>query len=79
MSYLGAFHYLHIGKPSLSIALDSLMAQHDYVSKLFTSFQLIFIGVFTILNSVHGHGAFIMRNAGLPFLRTLIHFLSKVF
>ncbi|XP_046859906.1 cilia- and flagella-associated protein 61-like [Xenia sp. Carnegie-2017] len=26
----GPFHYLHIGKPSLSIALDSLMAQHDY-------------------------------------------------
>ena len=32
--FLGGFHYLHVGKPTLGIRLDSLMAQSDYVSDL---------------------------------------------
>jgi hypothetical protein len=43
--HLGGFNYLHVGKPSLRIRLDSLMALPDYVSTLpplfntFTSFH----------------------------------------
>ena len=52
---LGNYLYLHTGKPSLNISLDSMMVQPNYVSKINTNLYLLIL-IILMLHLIYDEG-----------------------